>query len=80
MAFMHPILLITVFGFPVFPFLVGNGLEAVGTADWLSGLINDGIVAGVGAGSRFCAADARSIPAPCFPGSLRIYGPYRFCT
>ena len=34
---------------PGIPVLVGNGLEKVGTADWLSGLINDGIVAGVGA-------------------------------
>ena len=34
---------------PGIPVLVGNGLEAAGTADWLSGLINDGIVAGVGA-------------------------------
>ena len=34
---------------PGIPVLVGNGLEAVGAADWLSGLINDGIVAGVGA-------------------------------
>lgn len=34
---------------PGIPVLVGNGLEAVGTADWLAGLINDGIVAGVGA-------------------------------
>ncbi len=31
------------------PVLVGNALEAVGAADWLAGLINDGIVAGVGA-------------------------------
>jgi len=29
--------------------LVSNGLEAVGASSWLSGLINDGIVAGVGA-------------------------------
>ena len=29
--------------------LIGNGLEKVGAADWLSGLILDGIVAGVGA-------------------------------
>lgn len=28
---------------------VGRGLEAIGCADWLAGLINDGIVAGVGA-------------------------------
>ena len=34
---------------PGIPVLVGNGLEAVGAADWLAGLINDGIVAGVGA-------------------------------
>lgn len=34
---------------PGIPVLVSNGLEAVGAADWLSGLINDGIVAGVGA-------------------------------
>ena len=31
------------------PVLVGNGLEALNCADWLSGLILDGIVAGVGA-------------------------------
>lgn len=34
---------------PGIPVLVSNGLEAVGAADWLAGLINDGIVAGVGA-------------------------------
>lgn len=34
---------------PGIPVLVGNGLEKIGAADWLSGLINDGIVAGVGA-------------------------------
>ena len=34
---------------PGIPVLVGNLLEAVGCADWLSGLILDGIVAGVGA-------------------------------
>ena len=34
---------------PGIPVLVGNGLEKVGAADWLSGLINDGIIAGVGA-------------------------------
>ena len=31
------------------PVLVGNGLEAAGASEWLSGLINNGIVAGVGA-------------------------------
>ena len=34
---------------PGIPVLVGNALEAAGAADWLSGLILDGIVAGVGA-------------------------------
>lgn len=34
---------------PGIPVLVGNALEAAGVADWLAGLINDGIVAGVGA-------------------------------
>ena len=34
---------------PGIPVLVGNLLEKAGAADWLSGLINDGIVAGVGA-------------------------------
>lgn len=34
---------------PGIPVLIGNGLEAVNCADWLEGLILDGIVAGVGA-------------------------------
>ena len=34
---------------PGVPVLIGNLLEAVGAADWLQGLILDGIVAGVGA-------------------------------
>ncbi len=34
---------------PGIPVLVGNALEAAGATDWLAGLINDGIVAGVGA-------------------------------
>ena len=34
---------------PGVPVLVGNALEAAGAADWLAGLIGDGIVAGVGA-------------------------------
>lgn len=34
---------------PGIPVLVENGLETVEAADWLAGLINDGIVAGVGA-------------------------------
>ena len=34
---------------PGVPVLVGNALNAIGCADWLQGLILDGIVAGVGA-------------------------------
>ena len=34
---------------PGIPALIGSGLEAAGASDWLSGLILDGIVAGVGA-------------------------------
>ncbi len=34
---------------PGIPAIIGSGLEAIGCADWLSGLILDGIVAGVGA-------------------------------
>lgn len=34
---------------PGIPVLIGNGLEAINCADWLSGLILDGIVGGVGA-------------------------------
>ena len=34
---------------PGVPVLIGNALEAAGAADWLNGLILDGIVAGVGA-------------------------------
>ena len=34
---------------PGIPVLIGDGLEKIGCADWLNGLILDGIVAGVGA-------------------------------
>ncbi len=34
---------------PGIPVLIGNALEALGTAEWLNSLIIDGIVAGVGA-------------------------------
>ncbi len=34
---------------PSLPVLIESGLDALGTADWLKGLILDGIVAGVGA-------------------------------
>ena len=44
-----PIPLTTVSGYPVLPVLLESGLDAIGCADWLKGLILDGIVAGVGA-------------------------------
>ncbi len=34
---------------PGIPVLIGNGLDAIGCADWLEGLILDGVVAGLGA-------------------------------
>ncbi|WP_054738884.1 ferrous iron transport protein B [Cellulosilyticum ruminicola] len=34
---------------PGVPVIIGAGLEAIGTADWLQGLILEGIIAGVGA-------------------------------
>ena len=37
------------FYIPAIPELFTNGLEAIGCADWLQGLVVDGIVAGVGA-------------------------------
>lgn len=42
---------INVFGMTLsgLPVLIGNGLEILGTAEWLNSLIIDGIVAGVGA-------------------------------
>ena len=39
---------------PGVPVLVGNALEAAGASEWLSGLILDGIVAGVGAVLASC--------------------------
>ena len=38
-----------VYGFRVFQCFLESGLDAIGCADWLKGLILDGIVAGVGA-------------------------------
>ena len=43
------ILPITVYGYRVSLYLIENGLDAINCADWLKGLILDGIVAGVGA-------------------------------
>ena len=59
---------------PGIPVLIGNGLDAIGCADWLSGLILDGIVAGVGAVLWFRTTDACIIYFPCIPGVMRLYG------
>ncbi len=48
---------------PGIPVFVGNALEAVGAADWLAGLINDGIVA---AWARFLALCRRCLYCSCF--------------
>ena len=52
---------------PGVPVLVGAGMEAVGAAGWLEGLMVDGIVAGGGAGFGICAPDAGFVPLSCFP-------------
>ena len=46
---MRRTLLNTAFGCPVSPVLLGNLLEKANSPEWLSGLLLDGIVAGVGA-------------------------------
>ena len=63
---------------PGVPVLVGNALERAGTADWLSGLILDGIVAGVGAVLGF-VPQMLAVPDAGFPGGLRLYGTHRLC-
>ena len=62
---------------PGVPVLIGNALEAAGAAEWLNGLILDGIVAGVGAVLGLRAPDAGAVPDAGVPGGLRLHGPYR---
>ena len=71
----NPTLRITAFGFRVSPFCVENALNAINCPEWLSGLVLDGIVAGVGAvlGNRssdcsYCSSLLR------ISRGLRIYG------
>ena len=63
---------------PGVPVLVGNALEAAGAADWLSGLINDGIVAGVGAVLGFWGTKPSTAPTPAtIPSLIRLAEPIR---
>ena len=62
---------------PGIPVLIGDGLDAIGCADWLEGLILDGIVAGVGAVLGFVPQMLVSIHYYLlFLGSMRIHGTY----
>ena len=54
---------------PGIPVLISSGLTAVHCADWLQGLILDGI------GLR--APDAGALPVPRFSGELWLHGAYR---
>ena len=49
---------------PGIPVIIGNGLEAIHCADWLQGLILDGIVAGVG--TWFRTTDVSIILITCY--------------
>ena len=62
---------------PGIPVLIGNALEAAGAAEWLSGLILDGIVAGVGAVLGFVPQMLVLFLLLRVPRSLRLHGPYR---
>ncbi len=63
---------------PGIPVLMGNLLEKAGTADWLSGLILDGIVAGVGAVLGFVPQMLVLFLLLAIPGGLRLYGRIAF--
>ena len=52
---------------PGIPALIGDGLDAIGCADWLEGLILDGIVAGVGAVLGFVPQMLSIILITCNP-------------
>ena len=61
----------------IVPPAVEGFLTSIGCADWLVGLINDGIVAGVGAVLGLRAADAGAVPDALHPGGHRLHGPHR---
>ena len=62
---------------PGIPVLIGDLLEKANAAEWLSGLILDGIVAGVGAVLGFVPQMLVLFLLLAIPGSLRLHGPYR---
>ena len=62
---------------PGIPVLIGDGLDAIGCADWLEGLILDGIVAGVGAVLGFVPQMLVLFLLLAILGSMRIHGTYR---
>ncbi len=56
----------------IIPPAIESLLVSIHCAEWLQGLILDGIVAGVGA--RLCSADAGAVYLPGFSGSVRLHG------
>ena len=66
------ILPITVYGYLGIPVLVENGLDAINCADWLKGLILDGIVAGVGAVLGFVPQMLSIVYIPCIPWKAAV--------
>ena len=62
---------------PGVPVLVGSALEAANAADWLQGLILDGIVAGVGAVLGFVPQMLVLFLHARVPRGVRLYGSYR---
>ena len=56
------------------PPAIEQGLLSIGCADWLTGLVLDGIVAGVGAVLGFVPQMFVSVFVSCIFGGLRLYG------
>lgn len=63
---------------PGVPVLMEGLLTMLGTADWLSSLVLDGIVSGVGAVLGFVPIDADSFHFSGVSGSVWLYGTYCF--
>lgn len=59
----------------IVPGAVDAFLGTLGVSGWLYGLIQDGIVAGVGAVLGFVPANAGAFPAAGHSGGCRLYGP-----
>ena len=51
-----------------------NWLTGIGTADWLVGLIGDGIIGGGWLGHRICSADAGTVHDAGHPRGCRLHG------